>query len=185
MNSKLKQKLGILVVLGLLLVAIGVPVMAATTDNTTVNQAVDTVKGRFGLGNGAGTCTGMTDAQRAQMQANRDARLNAKVESGQLTQADYDARVALQAKMEQYRDTLTDLSASERQAKLKEYRTQSLQELLNAGTITQAQFDQMSAAPGPGGRGGRGNGGNGTGMGLHRMGGNGAGGSGCGMNCNK
>lgn len=183
MSRKVKQKLGILLVVGLLLVAIGVPVMAAT-DNTSVNQTVNAVKGRLGMGNGSGTCTGLTDEQREQMQANRDARLKAMVESGRLTQTDYDARVALQNKMEQYRDKLTDLSASERQAEMKEYRTQSLKELLSAGTITQAQYDQMSAA-GPGGKGGCGKGANGSGMGGPRMGGRGTGGCGqCAVNPN-
>jgi len=176
MSSKVKQKLGILVVLGLLLLAIAVPVMAATNNNGTA-------PGKFGLGNGSGTCTGLTDEQREQMQANRDARLKAMVENGRITQADYDARVALQEKMEQYRDKLTDLSASERQTKMKEYRAQALKELLSAGTITQTQYDQLSAA-GPCGRLGNGSGGKGPGMGGHRMGANGACGSGqCGQNC--
>ena len=181
MSRKVKQKLGILLVVGLLLVAIGVPVMAAT-DNTSVNQTVNAIKGRFGMGNGSGTCVGLTDEQRDQMQANRDARMKAMVESGRITQPDYDARVALQNKMEQYRDTLTDLSASERQSKIQEYRTQSLKELLSAGTITQAQYDQMSAA-GPGGKGGRGQGANRMGMGGQRMGSKGFGGCGqCAVN---
>ncbi len=181
MSRKVKQKLGILLVVGLLLVAIGVPVMAAT-DNTSVNQTVNAIKGRFGMGNGSGTCAGLTDEQRDQMQANRDARLKTMVESGRITQADYDARVALQNKMEQNRDKLTDLSASERQAKMKEYRTQSLKELLDAGTITQAQYDQISAA-GPGGKGGRGQDANGNGMSGKRMGGKGPGSCGqCAMN---
>lgn len=166
MNNEMKRKLGILALVGLLLVAVAVPVMAANNGNTSA-------PGKSGWAKGSGICTGLTDEQREQMQANRDARLQAMVESGRLTQADYDARVALQKKMEQYRDKLTDLTASERQAKLKEYRAQALQELLKAGTITQAQYDQMSAAPGPGGRGGQG--GKGTGMRGHRMGGNGSG----------
>ncbi|MGE5391430.1 MAG: hypothetical protein ACM3PE_10255 [Deltaproteobacteria bacterium] len=161
MKSKVRKKLGILLIVGLLLVAIGAPVLAATTNNKTGN-------GHLGLGNGTGICTGLTDQQQEKTEANRDARLKALVESGKLTQADYDARVALQEKMEQYRDKLADLSGAERQTKMNEYRVQALQELLKAGTITQAQYDQMSSAPGPGGRGSRGN--CGGVMGSHRMG---------------
>jgi len=166
MNRQLKRKLGILALVGLLLVAVAVPVMAANNGNTSA-------PGKSGWTKGSGICTGLTDEQREQMQANRDARMKAMLESGRLTQADYDARVALQKKMEQYSDKLTDVSGTERQTKMKEYRAQALQELLKAGTITQAQYDQISAAPGPGGRGGQG--GKGTGMGGRRMGGNGSG----------
>lgn len=174
MNNQMKRKLGILALAALLLVAIAMPVMAANKGNTAA-------PGKSAGAKGAGICAGLTVEQREQMQANRDARMKALVESGRLTQADYDARVALQKKMEQYRDKVTDLTASERQAKLKEYRAQALQELLKAGTITQAQYDQMSAAPGPGGRGGKG----GKGMGGNRMGGMKAGACGnCPLNSN-
>lgn len=81
------------------------------------------------------------------------ARLDQLLKAGKLTQADYDALVALEAKMAQHKDELKDLKPADRQTKMKELRTQALNELLTAGTITQAQFDQLSQTPGPGGMG--------------------------------
>ena len=91
------------------------------------------------------------------------ARLDQLLKDGKITQADYDVRLALEKKMTQYRDEMKDLSPADRQAKMKDLRTQALKELLAAGTITQAQFDQLSKAPGPGSIGGPGMGNRGHG----------------------
>ncbi len=92
-----------------------------------------------------------------------NARMSQLLKDGKITQADYDAQLALETKMAQYRDEMKDLSPADRQAKMKDLRNQALNELLAAGTITQAQFDQLSKAPGPGGMGGPGKGGPGQG----------------------
>lgn len=77
--------------------------------------------------------------------ANPGQMLDQMLKNGKISQADYDAFKALEAKMAQEQDQWQNLTPAERRTKMQELRTQTLKELLDAGTITQDQYDQMSA----------------------------------------
>lgn len=160
MQRKRGMKLSVLVIMGLLLLGLAVPVMAGTTGTDLSNKAtkaLNNVRCNFHWGmqgkQGGKAYQALSAEEQQKLQANREAKLQEMLSSGKISQADYDARLALEKKMAQYRDEMKDLSPADRQAKMKDLRTQALKELLAAGTITQAQFDRLSQAPGPGGRG--------------------------------
>jgi hypothetical protein len=95
-------------------------------------------------------------ALQAKMQEQKNNRLQEMLNSGKITQAQYDkmqnrqtVQAALKAKIEAAKDELSALDREQRFNKIQELREAALQELLDNGTITQEEYDDMITNQGP------------------------------------